>query len=294
MKGLVFGANGQVGRCLVRRLPALASVEFLDRRQADLSRPETVRRALAACRPDVVINAAAYTAVDRAESEPELANTVNAEAPAVMAESCARSGAWLIHYSTDYVFDGAASEPYSEDDPVAPINVYGRTKLAGEQAIRAAHERHLILRTSWVYSNSGANFLNTMLRLAGERDTLRIVADQVGGPTWGGAIAEATGRLVQQLASGQHEARDIAGVYHMTCAGRASWHELARRIFELSGQLERLRIEPIESRDFPTPAARPPFSVLCNDKLERVFGERLDHWDDALQKCLSERNNHQQ
>lgn len=289
MKVLVFGKTGQVARCLADRVPALAGAEFLGREQADLERPDSVRRAVESRRPDIVINAAAYTAVDQAESEPDLAMTVNAEAPAAMAETCARTGAWLVHYSTDYVFDGSASEPYTEDDPVSPINVYGRTKLAGEEGIRSAHDRHLILRTSWVYSNFGKNFLNTMLRLAGERDTLRIVADQIGGPTWAGSIAEATGRIVQQLAEGERDTDQAAGTCHMTCGGRASWHEFARRIFELSGQLEELHVEPIETREFPTPAARPMYSVLSNDKLDRTFGFRLDDWDDALRRCLSER-----
>lgn len=302
MKVLVFGKTGQVARSLATSLatspaarqPALDSVELLDRGQADLAQPDSARRAVESRRPDIVINAAAYTAVDQAEREPDLAMTVNARAPAAMAEACARSGAWLVHYSTDYVFDGSAAEPYKEDDAVSPINVYGRTKLAGEEAVRDAHERHLILRTSWVYSNFGKNFLNTMLRLAGERDTLRIVADQIGGPTWAGAIAEATGRIVQQLATAQRDSDDLAGTYHMTCGGRASWYEFACRIFELSGQLERLRVEPIETHEFPTPAARPLFSVLSNDKLERTFGVRLDNWDDALRQCLSERDARQQ
>lgn len=294
MKGLVFGRTGQVGQCLATRLRSLESTSFLDRQQADLSRPDTVRQAIEALEPDVVINAAAYTAVDQAESEPELARVINADAPGAMAEACARTGAWLIHYSTDYVFDGAACEPYTEDARVSPINVYGRTKLAGEEAIRDAHDRCLIFRTSWVYSNHGRNFLNTMLRLASERDELNVVSDQTGAPTYAGSIAEATDRIVHVLATRQSGGDELPGVYHMTCAGRTSWYEFARRIFELGGRSEDVRVNPIPTSEFPTPAARPLFSVLSNDKLARVFGVRLEPWEDALYKCLSERDDRQQ
>jgi len=289
MKGLVFGKTGQVGTCLAAGLRALEDVAFLDRAQADLARPESVRKAIESLEPDVVINAAAYTAVDRAESEPELAQIINADAPAAMARACAASGAWLIHYSTDYVFDGTAGEPYEEDTAVSPINVYGRTKLAGEQAIRDIHQRHLIFRTSWVYSNHGRNFLNTMLRLAGERDELNIVCDQIGSPTYAGSIAEATDRIVALLDTGGR-ADDRAGTYHMTCAGRTSWYDFARSIFELDGRLDGIRVNPIPTSEFPTPARRPSFSVLSNEKLLRVFSVRLPPWDDALGKCLSERD----
>ena len=289
MKGLVFGKTGQVGTCLAAGLRALENASFLDRAQVDLSQPESVRKAIESLEPDVVINAAAYTAVDGAESEPELAQIINADAPAAMARACAASGAWLIHYSTDYVFDGAAGEPYEEDAALSPINVYGRTKLAGEQAIRDIHQRHLIFRTSWVYSNHGRNFLNTMLRLAGERDELNIVRDQIGSPTYAGSIAEATDKIVAMLDTGG-SADDRAGTYHMTCAGRTSWYDFARSIFEFSGRLDDIRVNPIPTSEFPTPARRPSFSVLSNEKLLRVFGVRLPPWDDALGKCLSERD----
>lgn len=294
MKGLVFGKTGQVGRCLAAGLGSLESTWFLDREQADLAHPDKVRKAIESLAPDVVINAAAYTAVDRAESEPALAHTVNAEAPGAMAEACARTGAWLIHYSTDYVFDGTATEPYTEDAEVSPLNVYGRTKLAGEEAIRAAHDRHLIFRTSWVYSNHGQNFLNTMLRLASERDELNIVSDQAGTPTYAGSLADATDRILHTLSNRWSEDHDVSGTYHMTCAGSTTWFDFARRIFELSGLSDRVRVNPITTSEFPTPAARPMFSVLANDKLERVFGVRLESWDDALYKCLSERDPDQQ
>jgi len=235
MKGLVFGQTGQVAQCLETRLASLDSAWFLDRAQADLSRPDTVRRAIEVFEPDVVINAAAYTAVDQAESEPELALAINGEAPGVMAEACAQTGAWLVHYSTDYVFDGGATEPYVEEDATSPQNVYGRTKLAGEEAIRARHDRHLIFRTSWVYSNFGRNFLNTMLRLAGERDELRIVSDQVGAPTWAGSVAVATDRVLRDVITREATAQEAGGTYHMTCGGRTSWYEFARAIFELTG-----------------------------------------------------------
>lgn len=293
MKGLVFGKTGQVGRCLASGLRALESVTFVDRAQADLSHPESVRAAIESLSPDIVINAAAYTAVDRAESESELARVVNAEAPAAMARACAARGAWLIHYSTDYVFDGSAHEPYLEEDAVSPINTYGRTKLAGENAVREIHPRHLILRTSWVYSNHGNNFLNTVLRLGGERDELNIVSDQIGSPTYAGSIAEATDKVVAKLNAGG-EADDLAGTYHVTCAGRTSWYDFARTIFELSGRLDGIRINPIPTSEFPTPARRPPYSVLSNEKLMRVFDIRLPPWDDALGKCLSERDDLEQ
>lgn len=290
MKALVFGRTGQLGQCLASRLRSPESTLFLDRGQADLSRPQTVRRAIEACGPDLVINAAAYTAVDRAESEPALAEAVNAGAPAAMAEACAESGAWLIHYSTDYVFDGAASEPYTEDDPPSPLNVYGRTKLEGEQAIRDALEKHLIFRTSWVYSNHGSNFLNTMLRLSRERDELDVVADQTGAPTYAGSIAGATEQVLHALATRKSAGGDLAGTYHMSCAGRTSWFELARAIFEQTGRLDGIRVNPIATADYPAPARRPMFSVLSNEKLGRVFGVALDAWDDALRECLSERD----
>lgn len=294
MKALVFGKTGQVAQSLAASLRSPESTLFLDREQADLSKPESARRAIEAFEPDIVINAAAYTAVDRAESEPELARTVNALAPAAMAEACAGGGAWLVHYSTDYVFDGEAGEPYREDDPVAPINVYGRTKLEGEEAIREALQRHLIFRTSWVYSNHGRNFLNTMLRLADERDRLTIVSDQVGAPTWAGAIATATERVLHSLATHPDGSDDKAGTYHMTCGGRTSWYDFARAIFEQTGRADRVAVEPIATRDYPTPARRPMFSVLSNDKLERVFGVKLDDWDDALRHCLSERDDREE
>lgn len=292
MKGLVLGKTGQVGTCLASRLRSLESVTFVDRGQVDLARPETVTRAIETLRPDVVINAAAYTAVDKAEEEPDLARAVNAEAPAAMAKACATTGAWLIHYSTDYVFDGSASEPYREDDAVAPINVYGRTKLAGEEAVRQAHDRHLIFRTSWVYSNHGRNFLNTMLRLAGERDELNVVQDQVGAPTYAGSIAEATDAVLHALAARGGDMDDTAGTYHMTCAGRTSWYGFARAIFQAAG-LNDIRVNPIPTSEFPTPARRPLFSVLSSDKLERVFGIRMETWEDALRKCLGERSGHE-
>jgi len=294
MKALVFGKTGQVARSLAARLRSPESTLFLGREQADLSRPDTMRRAIEAFEPDIVINAAAYTAVDQAESEPEAARAVNADAPGVMAQACAESGAWLVQYSTDYVFDGTAAEPYTEDAPVAPLNVYGRTKLGGEEAVRDTLERHLIFRTSWVYSNHGRNFLNTMLRLSDERDRLTIVSDQTGGPTWAGAIAAATDEVVLALATQPSGADDKAGTYHMSCAGQTSWYGFARAIFEHTGRLDRIRVEPIATRDYPSAAERPMFSVLSNEKLERVFGVKLADWDDALQQCLSERDDGEQ
>lgn len=288
MKGLVFGESGQVARALAVALVSLDSVRFVNRAQADLTQPDALAALIESLNPDVVINAAAYTAVDQAETQAALAQRVNAEAPGALAAACARTGAWLIHYSTDYVFDGRATQPYTEDSPTAPANVYGRSKLAGEQAIQAVQARSLVFRTSWVYSNHGRNFLNTMLRLAAERDALRIVADQVGAPTWAGAIARATDQVVAQLAARRVD-EQAAGIYHMSSAGRTSWCDFAREIFRLRGLAGRVQVQPITTREFPTPATRPYFSLLCNDKLARVFGVRLAPWQDALQECLSER-----
>jgi dTDP-4-dehydrorhamnose reductase len=224
--------------------------------------------------------------VDRAESEPALAQRINADAPGAMAAAARKAGALFVHYSTDYVFDGTGDRPYHEDDPTRPLGVYGRTKLAGEEAVRAAGGDHLVFRTAWVYSLHGHNFLNTMLRLGAERDVLRVVDDQVGSPTFAGAIAQATASALARLPA---LGRTPSGVYHMTCSGQTSWCGFARRIFEETGAAH-VRVDSITTAEYPTPAARPAYSVLSNDRLASVFGVRLPGWEEALGACLAERS----
>jgi dTDP-4-dehydrorhamnose reductase len=284
---LLLGRSGQVGGELLRLLPSqgLAAPE---RAQADLARPESLREAVRAAQPRVIVNAAAYTAVDAAERDEDAARLANGVAPGVLAEEATRLGALLIHYSTDYVFDGTKVAPYVEDDATAPVSAYGRTKLEGERAVRAAGGRHLILRTSWVYAPSGKNFLRTMLRLAGERDELRVVADQVGAPTSARALAVATARLIELCADRGDGPR---GTYHMTCAGQTSWHGFASRIVARGAELGLCRavpVRPIATADYPTPARRPAYSVLDNGRLRADFGVALPPWEAALEECLGE------
>jgi dTDP-4-dehydrorhamnose reductase len=288
LKILVTGANGQVGWELRRALAPLGDVIAAHRGQLDVARPDALREGVRAMTPDVIVNAAAYTAVDRAESEPELARAINAIAPGVLAEEAARLDAVLVHYSTDYVFDGAKPAPYVESDPPSPLSVYGRTKLEGERAIGASGCRHLTLRTSWVYGARRQNFLLTMLRLAGERRSLRIVDDQIGAPTWCREIAQATASL---LARPELAARSADGLYHLTAAGATSWFGFARAIFE-SPEMARLRVTPpaleaIPASAYPVAARRPANSRLDCGRLVRA-GIRLAPWDAALGRCLRE------
>src|SRR5688572_17220170 len=224
MRVLLIGRSGQVGWELQRSLAPLGELVALDRAGMDLSDPDSIHRAIADARPAVIVNAAAYTAVDRAESEPDLAMRINGIAPGIIADEAARIGALMVHYSTDYVFDGTRDAPYREDDPPSPLNVYGRTKLAGEEAVRAAGGAHLIFRTSWVYAARGSNFLLTMLRLAGERSELGIVNDQVGAPTWARSIAELTALALGTGGADPGRARDASGVYHLAAGGSVSWY----------------------------------------------------------------------
>ncbi|AJX30720.1 dTDP-4-dehydrorhamnose reductase [Burkholderia oklahomensis] len=288
---LVTGVNGQVGFELVRTLQGLGRIVALDRAALDLSDLTRMREVLRELEPSIIVNPAAYTAVDKAESDEAMARQLNAEAPRVFAEEAARSGATLIHYSTDYVFDGAKASPYTEDDAVNPQNVYGRTKLAGEQAIAASGCAHLILRTSWVYGQRGKNFLLTMLRLRDERSELRVVADQIGAPTWANTIATMTAHIVAQgLAAGSVQWwAERSGIYHLTCAGATSWHGFAQDIFARASSESSPRLLPISTSDYPTPAKRPANSRLSNEKLETVFGLKPSRWDEALQLCLESR-----
>lgn len=294
MKILLTGSRGQVGWELARTLSTLGEITALDSREMNLADPDAIRRVMGEVRPHVIVNPAAYTAVDKAESEPDLARAVNATAPGILAEEAEKLGALLVHYSTDYIFDGSGENPWLEGDATGPLNVYGATKLEGENAMREKCRRHLIFRTSWVYGLRGANFLLTMRRLMRERPELKIVADQIGAPTWCRGLAEATAQVLAQVASPSRGADkpEPWGVYHMTNAGETSWHGFAQAILELDAPAhlanEPARLLPLPSSDYPTPARRPLNSRLNNDKLERVFGIRLPDWRDALKLCMSQ------
>jgi len=278
---LVTGAGGQLGFELARLLPAHGTVTALDRSRLDLGDADAVRRIVRDLRPRLIVNAAAYTAVDQAEREPALAEAINARAPGVLAEEAKRLDAILIHYSTDYVFDGGASGPYDESASPNPINVYGMSKWHGEQAVIAAGARSLVLRTSWVYGLRGQNFLLTIRRLARERDELRIVADQFGIPNWSRALAEATSALV---AEGLPVLAERSGLYHLSARGSASWYQFARAIV---GEVDRPRVLPITTAEYPTLARRPAYAVLATGKLERTFGVSLCDWREELGRCLA-------
>jgi len=288
MRILITGSQGQVGWELVRCLAPLGEVVALDHARLDLGDRAAVRRVVAELRPTVVVNGAAYTAVDRAESEEADATRINGDAPGVLAEAAASCGAALIHYSTDYVFDGSQTAPYREADPVAPINAYGRSKLAGERAVAAVGGAYLILRTSWVYAARGANFPRTILRLAHERDRLTIVDDQIGAPTWARWIAEATGAIV---AAGRGDPagylRERVGCYHLACAGETSWYGFARALLAVAGGEGRVaELAPIPSRDYPTPAPRPQSSRLDCTRLADTFSVRLPAWEEGVRLCF--------
>lgn len=288
MRILLTGKNGQVGWELQRTLATLGDVVAVDRQGMDLANPDSIRKAIRAIRPDLIVNAAAYTAVDKAESEPDLTMAINGIAPGIMAEEAKRLGAAMVHYSTDYVFDGTKISPYTEEDVPNPLSVYGKTKLAGEQAVQAAGIPHLIFRTSWVYGMRGRNFLLTILRLAKERDELKIVGDQIGAPTWSRMIAEATAQILAQRRAGLGEA---SGLYNLTAAGRTSWHGFANAILEstaLQGAHPMPKLIPITTPEYPLPATRPLNSMLSSAKLNRTFGVILPAWDASLTLCMDE------
>ena len=284
MKILVTGKNGQVGYELHRSLQSLGDVFALDRTQMDLADLDQVRQVIRDIQPDLIVNSAAYTAVDRAEEESTLAMRINGEAPGVMAEEAKRLGAAMVHYSTDYVFDGTKLGAYTEEDRPAPINVYGLTKLAGEQAVQAAGIPHLIFRTSWVYGVRGKNFLLTVQRLAKERDDLRIVADQYGAPTWCRTIADTTAHILTHLQSADSW-RDRAGIYHLTAQGQTTWRGFAQAIVAHLHDAKKPIVSPISTQDYPTPARRPVNSVMSCARLIDTFC-RLPDWESALQLCL--------
>ncbi len=291
LKILLTGTNGQVGHELERSLQGLGKVFAPPRQQMDLANPDQLRAVIREMAPDLIINPAAYTAVDLAESEPELAMRINAEAPGLMAEEAARLGATLIHFSTDYVFDGSKAGAYLETDATNPVSVYGKTKLAGEQAVLAADCAHLILRTSWVYGMRGKNFLLTMLRLMRERDTLRVVADQFGAPTWSRTLAEVCAHALAQslhasTARSRHDWwRERSGIYHVTAQGQTSWHGFTEAILAQAGLDKPVLVQPIATQDYPTPARRPANSALsCAKFMQQFCG--LPQWDAALALCM--------
>ncbi|GAB1235619.1 dTDP-4-dehydrorhamnose reductase [Ferrigenium sp. UT5] len=290
---LLTGVNGQLGWELQRALAPLGKVVALTRAQLDLSRPDAIRAAVREHRPDIIVNPAAYTAVDKAETEPELAQAINGVAPGVLAEEAQKSGALLVHYSTDYVFDGSKDGAYTESDVPKPQSVYGQTKLAGENAIRAVGGQHLVLRTSWVYGVHGGNFVKTVLRLVGERSELRIVADQFGAPTWARLLANSTARILQQCLEQDFDESRF-GLYHLTAGGRTSWHRYAEEIVRLARQYDpslrdkALAIHGIATHEYPVAAKRPANSVLATDKISAAFGLRLPQWQDDLAHCLRE------
>jgi dTDP-4-dehydrorhamnose reductase len=279
---LLIGAGGQLGVELAPLLRAHGDVIAADRARLDLADADAIVAAVRGARPDLIVNAAAYTAVDLAEKEAALARAVNGRAPGILAEEAKRIGAVLIHYSTDYVFDGARTTPYPEEAPTSPLNVYGASKLEGERAIAATGAHALTFRTSWVYGLHGRNFLLTIRRLAGDRDELRIVADQVGVPNWTRTIAEATSRVA---ASGVASLAERSGLYHLSSAGQASWYEFARAIV---GDVARPRVVPIATSEYPLPARRPAYGVLATGKFRDVFGFALPDWREALQRCVAE------
>jgi len=280
MRILITGKNGQVGGEFSLLYGSRDDIILAGRDECDLASEPSIRDLVRRVKPNVIINPAAYTAVDQAEREPELCFAINATAPRVLAEEAAHLGALLVHYSTDYVFDGEKPEPYLESDPIHPVSVYGASKAAGEAAIAETGCRYLVLRTSWVYRAQGKNFLRTMLRLGAERPELRVVDDQIGAPTSAAAIATATARLVEQ------QPDPPSGIYHMTAAGSTSWCGFAREIFRSGMLANPPQVQAIASSEYPTPAKRPSNSVLSNDKFGLTFGFRLPHWQRQLEEVL--------
>jgi len=292
-KILLTGKNGQVGWELQRALATFGEVIAVDAEEMDLADPDAIRRTVREVRPNIIINPAAYTAVDKAESDSDLALAVNGNAAGIFADEAQRLGAVMVHYSTDYVFDGNKASPYVESDAPNPQSVYGSTKLAGEQAIRVSGCKYLILRTSWVYGVHGANFIKTILRLAKERDELRIVADQFGAPTWARDLARSTAAA---LGCWKNKAWDqnLSGLYHLTAAGRTNWHQYAEEIVRLARNYDSalatkpLNIRAIATHEYPLPAKRPVNSVLANDKMRDAFGIVLPAWQDSVAECVRE------
>ncbi|MGH8499289.1 MAG: dTDP-4-dehydrorhamnose reductase [Methylococcales bacterium] len=290
MKSLLLGKNGQIGWELQRALLPLGEVIALDREECDLADPGAIQSAVRAIQPALIVNAAAYTAVDKAESEAELAGVINAGAPEVLAREAARNGIWLVHYSTDYVFDGAGDQPWRESDPVNPLSVYGRTKLAGERAIQASGCRHLIFRTSWVFATRGANFAKTILRLAQERDHLTIIDDQVGAPTGADFLADVTAHATRMAM----RRPELSGLYHLAAEGEVSWRGYACFVLDTATQLGvalkagSQAIHRIRTDEYPRPAKRPLNSRLNTTKLQNTFAVQLPQWQAGVARMLHE------
>jgi len=302
---LLTGRKGQIGAQLAALLPSLGEVAAFDRQELDLLNLDQLRRAIRDVQPNMIVNAAAYTSVDQAETDEQQARIINVDAPALMAEEAKRIGASLVHYSTDYVFDGSSSLPYAETDQPNPLNVYGKTKLAGEEAIRAIGTPHLIFRTAWVYGTTGRNFLLTILRLATEREELKVVHDQVGAPTWSQEIATSTERILRQLSQqGRDSISKFGGTYHITAASKTNWFEFAKMILEEASRMPRgipwfetaTKGQPLVTRcvtaitteEYPTPARRPSYSVLSNSRLKQDFGFELPAWSLQLRAVFAE------
>jgi dTDP-4-dehydrorhamnose reductase len=287
MKILLLGKNGQVGWELRRALAPLAVVVAVDYPEINFADTPALRQFVAETHPDVIVNAAAYTAVDKAETETELCRQINAVAPGVLAEEAKKAGALMVHYSTDYIFDGTKTSPYVETDAPNPLGAYGRFKLEGDQAVKASGADHLIFRLCWVYGARGQNFMLTMQRLAREREKLRVVGDQFGCPTWSRMIAEATALALKQVLAGADRSA-CNGEYHLAAGGQANWHEFASRIIDLMPEAERKcrAVEKITTAEYPTPARRPAYSVLDCGKLQKTFGLRLPDWEASLRQVL--------
>lgn len=284
-KILVTGANGQLGselKALQEKFPSLEFV-FTDVENLDITNAAAIEQFVRDTTPQFVINCAAYTAVDRAEEDLEMARKINALAPRLLAEACAKAGMKLIHVSTDYVFDGTAHKPYTEDAPTSPESAYGVTKLEGEQAVTGACRESVIIRTSWLYSSHGNNFVKTMLRLGSERDELGIIFDQIGTPTYARDLADAILTIVNKLVAG--ECQDCWGIYHFSNEGVCSWYDFAWEIFRQEGI--DCKVRPIETAEYPTPAKRPHYSVMHKGKIRSVFGINIPHWADSLSDCLA-------
>jgi dTDP-4-dehydrorhamnose reductase len=293
MKILLLGKDGQVGWQLQRALSPLGEVRALGRQQVNFEDLSELRNSVSTYAPDVIVNAAAYTAVDKAESEQGKAQLINAEAVRVLAQEANRLGAWLVHYSTDYVFDGEKSAPYAEDDATGPLSVYGRTKLEGEQFIRDAHAKHLIFRTSWVYAARGGNFAKTMLRLAKEKDVLNVIADQHGAPTSAELIADVTALALHRVTQGT-AGTSLAGTYHLAASGETTWHGYAQYVLGLAEahgfalKVNAENVQPIPTAAYPTPAKRPKNSRLDTTKISKTFGLQLPDWRYHVQRLLTE------
>lgn len=284
---LVIGKIGQVGWELNRTMATMGDLVSVDYPEVDLTKEESVRACVEKASPNVIVNSVAYTAVDKAESDTDRAWKLNATGPAILAEEAKRRGALLVHYSTDYVYDGTKREAYVEEDPIAPLSVYGKSKAAADAAIMASGCQHLIFRLCWVYGARGQNFMRTMMRLAAERDQLRVVADQVGSPTWSRMIAEATTLAVRQVL-GDSNREKYNGVYHLAASGHTSWHGFAQAIVDMMPAESKkcAVVQPITTAEYPTPARRPERSVMSCAKLERVFGLKLPGWRESLERVL--------